>query len=779
MLDVLKFVFVPLVVVQLLATDAFAADKLSVDLIPLGLRARNQAPIPVEARFKWDSTRILEGRLEMEFHEGNRVLGRYRSGDLALTGGVQRFRMLLPPTLAPFSDSQVEVQMKFVTAANALEIEPSILSVPTESERSLVVGWCDTGAAANQASSDLVRNLLLERLAPASDNIAQRLLMTSVARLDLQNLPAQPLAYTSFDVVVLTPEAFKQASERQLQALARWVKGGGSVCVFVAGGLQPRHVDFLNQLAEATPDGSIFLTDSAADLLPALKGMLFLHSGVGRAVIVPANNGVSANADWRAAATFLWKVRSEWLQTMAETQQKEPATNEATNEATNAARMEVTEYASRFSSFQTTSRTPMMLANRKPLTFETIDGILALTDDEKPKVKAALDEWSDAMKQFRSGPPVERRNKLLAARQAFRTNLQAILTPDQLKKFQATYPRVFAVFPSLRPQILNNRIPSIAPSYGNQPSMLANELLSLLMPHSVRLIPFSALIGLLALFLAMIGPVDYYLLGFFRRRKYTWILFPATSLAFTMATVLMANHYLGLRDQRRSLIVVDLAQDGTALRWNRYELVFAARDKQSVTDLKDALWAPLDVRTMPDQIYNPYNNPYNRGYGYSADADREAGPPFYDGVLPVHFQTSEAIRQWRPELNRIFSFEPPPVPLFPDWRAIEKAWPNLQIMRAKLSQKKSFIGDLYAISSSNSITTSSGFADILPATILNSLCVGESQGLLSLVSQVSPTGGGNFEDVQAMDTETNDSVLAIVTRSGDDIVVYRRFFYGN
>ena len=149
-------------------------------------------------------------------------------------------------------------------------------------------------------------------------------------------------------------------------------------------------------------------------------------------------------------------------------------------------------------------------------------------------------------------------------------------------------------------------------------------------------------------------------------------------------------------------------------------------------------------------------------------------------MLPVHFQTSEAIRQWQPVLNRTFSFEPPPVPLFPNWRAIEEAWPNLQNIRAKLSEKKSFNGDLYAISRPNSITADSGFAGILPASaILEELCAGDSRGLLSLVSQVSPTGGGNFEDVQAMDTETNDSVLAIVTRSGDDIVVYRRFFHGN
>ena len=669
-MDVLKFVFTPLLAFQLLAADALAADKLQADLIPLGLRARNEAPITVEARFRWDSTRILEGRLEMEFLEGNRVLGRYRSGEMALTGGEQKFRMLLPPSLAPFSDSQVQVQMKFVATGNVIDVEPSVLFVPTASERSLVVGWCGVSTAAGWQNSGIERNLVFERFAPPSDNVSQRLLMTSVVRLDPEDLPAQPLAYTSFDVVVVTAEAFKQASERQLQAFVRWVKGGGSACVFVAGGLQPHHIWFLNQLAESTADGPTFLSDNAGNLLPARKEILSLRSGLGRSVIVPEAIVAELNLNTsacRKAAAFLWKMRRSQVQ--------------------------------------------------------------AMTD---------LGHWQLPANSSRQN------NSFTRARQPVRNVLQ------------------FA-----EPL-----------SYSVQPTGLGAELMNLLMPRTIRLIPFSALIGLLVLFLLMIGPVDYFGLGFLRRRRFTWVLFPATSIAFTAATVLMANHYLGLRDQRRSLIVVDLAKDGTALRWNRYELVFAALDKQSVTELKNALWAPLDVRTMPAELYNPYN-PNNRTYGYREEAGREARPPLYDGVLPVHFQTSEAIRQWRPEVNRIFSFEPPPVPLFPDWRAIEKAWPNLQNIRARLSERKSFSGDLYAISGSNSITAGSGATGILPASILNELCVGGSRGLLSLVSQVSPTGGGNFEDMQAMDTETNDSVLTIVTRIGDDIVVYRRFFYGN
>jgi len=673
---------------QLLAANALAAEKLEVDLIPQGPRARNQSPIAVEARFKWISTRILEGRLEMEFREGNRVLGRYRSGDLALTGGEQIFRMLLPPALAPFSDPQVEVQMRFLTAGNTIEMDPSMLSLPTSNDRSLVVAWCDLGTTAGELTSDLVRNLLFERFAPPANNSSPSSILTGVVRLTPEDLPAQPLSYTPFDVVVLTEAAFTAASERQLQALARWVKGGGSVCVFVGGGLQARHLAFLNQLDESAAAGPRFFADDAGNLLPAQKDILRLHSGVGRSVVVAGKNlvGPSAGASaWKNAAAFLWKMRRNQAQAIADS------------------------------------------------------GYWA------PPVPATINDYSAL-----SARPFARNG------QRFAPNRPVLAQPQ---------------------------------SYLAPPINLGPELLSRLMPRTVRLIPFSALLGMLLLFLLMIGPADYYGLGWLRRRRLTWLLFPATSLAFTVATVLMANHYLGLRDQRRSLIVVDLAHDGTALRWNRYELVFAARDKQSVTDLKDALWAPLDVRMLPmpggatyGGVYYPPGtafNPYNQRNGYGMEAEREAGPPLYDGTIPVHFQTSEAIRQWQPELNRIFSFEPPPAPLFSNWRAVEAAWPNLQNVQAKLSENASFRGNVFAISSRQTTSSVSSSTDILSLEVLQALCVGEPASVQSLVSQISPTGGGNFEDAPAMDLESNDSALAIVTQSGDDIVVYRRFFYGN
>ena len=306
--------------------------------------------------------------------------------------------------------------------------------------------------------------------------------------------------------------------------------------------------------------------------------------------------------------------------------------------------------------------------------------------------------------------------------------------------------------------------------FGVQTTPLGGEILTRLMPQTVRLIPFSALAVILTLFVMMIGPFDYYVLGLFRRRRYTWLLFPLTSICFTLATVAMANHYLGLRDQRHSLFLVDLDSQGTVLRWNRYELLFAARDKDAITDLKDVLWAPLNSRT--------YEKELGLRYQPTPDFDERRAPLYY-GALPSGFKVRESLRQWRPELNRTFSFDQPPVPLPPNWRAIEEAWPDLEKIRTQLSARKPFAGDVCAITESGQLNFDPPSTRILPETILRPLCVAEREGVFGLVSQVSPTGGGNFEDAGARDADSNDSVLLITTLVGEDVVVYRRFFHGN
>jgi Spy/CpxP family protein refolding chaperone len=62
---------------------------------------------------------------------------------------------------------------------------------------------------------------------------------------------------------------------------------------------------------------------------------------------------------------------------------------------------------------------------------------LKLTDEQKPKVKAALEEQSEAMKALRDATPEERREKGKGLREEFDKKMKAILTSEQYEKFQS------------------------------------------------------------------------------------------------------------------------------------------------------------------------------------------------------------------------------------------------------------------------------------------------------------------------------------------------------
>ena len=61
------------------------------------------------------------------------------------------------------------------------------------------------------------------------------------------------------------------------------------------------------------------------------------------------------------------------------------------------------------------------------------------------------------------------------------------------------------------------------------------------------------------------------------------------------------------------------------------------------------------------------------------------------------------------------------------------------------------------------------------------MCQPKRTGIFALVTQLSPTGGANFEDLALVDESGNGQALLIVlARSGwdDDLVMYRRFEHG-
>ncbi len=316
-------------------------------------------------------------------------------------------------------------------------------------------------------------------------------------------------------------------------------------------------------------------------------------------------------------------------------------------------------------------------------------------------------------------------------------------------------------------------------SYNVQSTDLGSQLVNQLLPKTVRLIPFPVLATVLGLFVLAIGPLDYFVLGIFKRRRYTWVLFPVVTTGFTVLTVMMANHYLGQRDQRRSLIIVDVGKGGTVLRQNRYEMIFAGRNQTVTTDLKDALWAPLEHQEYYDGNYgNGYGRP---GYRRNADNEGSTAISFQD-VVPVHYQVKQGVRQWEPVLNRTFSMEGVASPFPFQWAALDdavKKGKGVDACSQALTGSKSFPGDICIFRGGGSGMERAMYRGILPDSLLVALCNYQGEGLLKSLTRIAPTGGNNFEDLYLMDnSEFREKLVVAVMPVGDDVVMYRRLYHG-
>jgi hypothetical protein len=122
-----------------------------------------------------------------------------------------------------------------------------------------------------------------------------------------------------------------------------------------------------------------------------------------------------------------------------------------------------------------------------------------------------------------------------------------------------------------------------------------------LWPQSMAQVPVGPVLGLFAVFVLMVGPGEWFLLGLIRRRRWTWITFPLTAAAATWATLAVAQHYLGNADHHRRLLITDRDAQGVALRTTTWDLHILGSGRTLTETPGDAAWMALDTR--PPQGY--------------------------------------------------------------------------------------------------------------------------------------------------------------------------------
>ena len=323
-----------------------------------------------------------------------------------------------------------------------------------------------------------------------------------------------------------------------------------------------------------------------------------------------------------------------------------------------------------------------------------------------------------------------------------------------------------------------------------------------LLPSDVEMVPTWIIGTILMGYVVAIGPGDYFLLGWLRLRKYTWVLFPVITGVFTLLTVMVANAYMGSEDTGGRLSITDLVGNGIPVRQTTLETLYYSAQANVENEHKNAL-----VVLSEDNFSNAdYYNQYNR--------QPQDSPLSYSGHFPQNYSVSHRVQQWSPVSLRTLSLEPqeswvPPI-AWDDASLVTTTEGNTKLRTAlnqyaSSLQKKSSAAVQYlaAIYHESNVVHLVGqrqdpqqyqqsshpgypyqqtYNDDLEEAAVAMLSAiptvkAASENVFNIVSQVSPEGAGSLEDLAFLDSsDPSQWALVIVEQQGENFQVFRKLY---
>jgi hypothetical protein len=705
------------------------------------LRSRSGAPIPVVWELDWNEQAILEGYLDYEVENGNQALGRFRLSDLVLSPGKNVFNAMLP-TFTIYSNSvPVTVRARFISGKRSFDLDEQSLRVPN-----LFAQWFNIGIVSSATRKSSPEELRLldamhwERFLPKDTLDAST---TASMDLDTASLPNEPLALCNFDVIILRAPALVELRDDQADALKKWVNAGGSVCLVAGGGLNPRHAALINGLLDESSTHEAFVVNSRGFLAPGGEfagEIVSARKGLGRVVVLREALWETLKPDakeWLAATEFLMKIRRRRIDGQAQ------GSNMPWTAALSALGLSVPPPGAPQPNVSPKGRGGKTGNPRTPIV-------------PNPNVQTVPGRNS------RVGPAGQ-------------------LTANQLAAMRMQYD----------PSALRS---GLSPA----PFAAMSGLYQVLMPKDVQMVPLGLIALILAAYVVAIGPIDYFLLGLLRMRRFTWILFPVVTIAFAGFTLWLSRWYLGTNDSRQGIEICDVVKGGTTARRTRIELVFFSRERDLGTEIQNGAFSQVGVGAteFPRMAFSATND--------MSGANRAT----YVGRIPGRYVVEQSVPQWTPIVNRFFWIDPKPVPSEKTQSSNPEArfdWddpgdPTTANGRAALAARirNAFGGNVCAEVYRNSgeleavpIINSFGFLrkPRLPANsseiqyglgdVVRELSVREPRKLFSIASQIAPSGSPELEDLAILDgSDPGQSLLVITVDTGSDILIYRRLYAG-
>lgn len=329
----------------------------------------------------------------------------------------------------------------------------------------------------------------------------------------------------------------------------------------------------------------------------------------------------------------------------------------------------------------------------------------------------------------------------------------------------------------------------------NEPLLSFGE--QVLLPEDVEMVPTWVIGLILCGYVLTIGPIDYFVLGWLRLRKYTWIVFPIVTLGFTFLTIAVAHDYMSSDETGGRLVITDIVDNGIPVRQTVLETLFLGAKTEIVTEHKSQF-----VVQVEDSF-----NPADRVRMYGNGPERKSDTPLsYTGHFPQNYTVRQEVQQWSPVSLRTLSLEPEGVQLPSiDWGDSTLVTTPEGKVRLKAALRQNQIPIYSAVIYHNGAQEAlwgqlppafqggSGqqigvTSDNIPGSrtlaiqqLLSYIpTAANNTGLFRIVSQIAPQGAGSLEDLAVWDSsDPNQWALVIMTTEGNEFHVYRKLYFAD
>lgn len=275
----------------------------------LAPRTRRAAPDWVEVLLNSKSTAISEGVLEFTMIEWGDVIYRYRTHEVVINSGDQRFRFMLPAaTRDGTNNSSRTLELRFIEKQKTTVLGAFPLNASQRNASTHVIAVIRPSFRASGGTNPIWQALRLERFAPGEGLAFD----TTPVFMDPADVPADPLGFFPFDIVLIESDAFGKMREKARAALAQWLNAGGSLCIMVDRSPEPEHAEAINQLAGVDPRWKPLVV-TGLDEVQMPEKMALARVNFGRLVVtseLPPEDVQTVSPLWQKAAVFLWRMNS-------------------------------------------------------------------------------------------------------------------------------------------------------------------------------------------------------------------------------------------------------------------------------------------------------------------------------------------------------------------------------------------------------------------------------------------------------------------------------------